>query len=44
MITASALQLHPSANVYVDAEAASELKMRDYYRWIQDNMPGAPRH
>ncbi len=43
MITASALQLHPSVMVYVDEEAASELKMRDYYKWIQDNMPGAPR-
>lgn len=43
MITASALQLHPSALVYLDNEAASELSMRDYYKWIQDNKPGAPR-
>ncbi len=43
MVTASALHLHPSVMVYVDEEAASELKMRDYYRWIQENKPGAPR-
>ncbi len=42
MITASALQLHPDATVFVDAEAASELAMRDYYLWIQHNKPGAP--
>ena len=43
MITASALQLHPSSFVFVDDEAASKLKMREYYRWIQDNKPGAPK-
>jgi len=35
MITASALQLHPDALVFVDEEAAAQLKMRDYYEWIQ---------
>jgi glucosamine-6-phosphate deaminase len=35
MITASALQLHPDAIVFVDEEAAAQLKMRDYYQWIQ---------
>ena len=35
MITASALQLHPDAVVFVDEDAASQLKMRDYYEWIQ---------
>jgi glucosamine-6-phosphate deaminase len=35
MITASALQLHPDAVVFVDEEAAAQLKMRDYYEWIQ---------
>jgi glucosamine-6-phosphate deaminase len=35
MITASALQLHPDAVVFVDQEAAAQLKMRDYYEWIQ---------
>jgi glucosamine-6-phosphate deaminase len=43
MITASALQLHPDALVYVDEPAAGKLKMRDYYEWIQLKKPGAPR-
>ena len=43
MITASALQMHPDATVYVDKEAASDLKMREYYEWIQKNKPGAPK-
>ena len=43
MITASALQMHPSARAFLDQPAASRLKMRDYYRWVQDNKPGAPR-
>jgi glucosamine-6-phosphate deaminase len=42
MITASALQLHSAASVFLDREAASELKLLDYYRWIQENKPGAP--
>lgn len=43
MITASALQLHPDALVFVDREAAGELKMADYYEWIQQNKPSAPK-
>jgi len=43
MITASALQHHPNVRVYVDAPAARELKMRDYYDWIQKMKPGAPQ-
>jgi glucosamine-6-phosphate deaminase len=43
MITASALQMHPDATVYVDSEAASQLRMREYYDWIQEHKPGAPR-
>jgi glucosamine-6-phosphate deaminase len=35
MITASALQLHPDVIVFVDEDAAAQLKMRDYYEWIQ---------
>ncbi|HID22444.1 MAG TPA: glucosamine-6-phosphate deaminase [Planctomycetaceae bacterium] len=42
MITASALQLHPDAHVFIDEEAASKLTMRDYYNWIQEKKPGAP--
>lgn len=42
MITASALQLHPNAMVFLDAAAASKLSMRDYYDWIQEKKPEAP--
>jgi hypothetical protein len=42
MITASALQMHPSTRVYADGPAASKLKMREYYDWIQEKKPGAP--
>lgn len=42
MITASALQLHREAMLFLDEEAASQLKMLDYYKWIQDKRPGAP--
>ena len=43
MITASALQMHDESRVYCDREAAGELKMRDYYEWIQKMKPDAPR-
>ncbi len=43
MVTASALQMHPATLFFVDKEASSELKMRDYYDWIQEKKPGAPQ-
>lgn len=43
MTTASALQLHPSANVLLDESAAAQLKMRDYYDWVKKMKPGAPK-
>ncbi len=43
MITASALQLHPSAKVFLDEAAASQLKMRDYYDWVMKKKPDAPQ-
>jgi glucosamine-6-phosphate deaminase len=43
MVTASALQLHPDSMFFLDDAAASELKMRDYYEWIQANKPKVPR-
>lgn len=43
MITASALQLHPDALVFLDDEAASKLTMRPYFDWVQQMKPGAPR-
>ena len=39
MNPASALQLHPSAIFCLDKEAASELTLADYYRWVLDNKP-----
>lgn len=39
MNPASALQLHPCATVFLDDEAASELKLADYYRWVYENKP-----
>jgi glucosamine-6-phosphate deaminase len=42
MITASALQLHPSATVFLDESAAAQLKMRDYYDWVAKKKPDAP--
>jgi glucosamine-6-phosphate deaminase len=44
MITASALQHHSSVLVFLDEDAASELQMIDYYKWVQEKKPGAPRH
>jgi glucosamine-6-phosphate deaminase len=43
MITASALQMHPSAKMFLDEPAAGKPKMREYYDWIQYHKPGAPR-
>ena len=42
MVTASALQMHQDAKVIVDHEAATELKMRDYYEFIYEMKPSAP--
>lgn len=39
MISASALQLHPSCHVIVDEAAATKLQNKDYYRWIFENEP-----
>ena len=40
-VTASALQLHPAAEVFVDSEAADSLRLLDHYRWMQKTKPGA---
>lgn len=39
MISATALQLHPSCTVIVDEAAAACLENQEYYRWIFDNEP-----
>lgn len=43
MITASALQLHPRTEVFLDRQAASKLELADYYQWVQTMKPGAPQ-
>ena len=43
MTTASALQLHPDAKVFLDESAAGQLKMRDYYDWVMVKKPEAPK-
>jgi glucosamine-6-phosphate deaminase len=40
--TASALQLHPDAMFFIDEAAAGKLKMKGYYKWIQEKKPAAP--
>jgi len=40
--TASALQMHPDAMFFIDEAAAGKLKMKDYYKWIQEKKPAAP--
>ncbi len=42
MITASALQQHAAAYVFIDDAAASKLEMLEYYKWVQTKKPGAP--
>lgn len=39
MVSASAIQLHPSCKVIVDEAAAGRLAGREYYDWIFDNEP-----
>jgi len=39
MVTASALQLHPDAVFILDEDAAKELKLYEYYKWVYDNKP-----
>ncbi len=43
MITASALQMHPHTKFFIDGDAAGNLKMREYYEWIQVKKPGSPQ-
>lgn len=39
MVSASAIQLHPSCKVIVDEAAAQDLQGRDYYDWIFEHEP-----
>ncbi|MCA9100324.1 MAG: glucosamine-6-phosphate deaminase [Planctomycetales bacterium] len=42
MCTASALQLHRETLCILDRQAAGDLKMIEYYEWIQNKRPDAP--
>jgi glucosamine-6-phosphate deaminase len=42
MCTASALQMHRDTLFLLDHEAAGDLKMTEYYQWIQSKMPDSP--
>lgn len=39
MVPGSILQMHPRAVLVLDKDAASELKMADYYTWVHDHKP-----
>ncbi len=39
MMTATAIQLHPSCTVVTDEAAASRLESKEYFRWIFENEP-----
>lgn len=43
MSTASALQLHPDSIIFLDKDAAGQLKMRDHYDWVRRNKANAPK-
>jgi glucosamine-6-phosphate deaminase len=43
MVTASAIQMHREATVFLDDAAAAGLTMRDYYEFIYAAKPSAPR-
>ena len=39
MTPASLLQHHPQAKVFLDEDAASQLQLADYYRWVYQGKP-----
>ncbi len=43
MCPGSVLQLHPDATILLDEEAASELTLTDYYRFVFENRPAWQR-
>ena len=38
-VPASILKMHPNTKVFVDEEAAMELKRSEYYKWVYENKP-----
>ena len=39
MVPASILQHHQHAKIFIDEEAASQLKLKDYYKWVYAGKP-----
>ncbi|MBI9019669.1 MAG: glucosamine-6-phosphate deaminase [Verrucomicrobia bacterium] len=39
IMPASILQHHPSAKLFIDEAAATDLKLADYYRWVYEGKP-----
>ncbi len=39
MCPASVLQMHEKVKVFLDEDAASKLKLADYYKWVRSNKP-----
>ncbi|MEN7972876.1 MAG: glucosamine-6-phosphate deaminase [Verrucomicrobiota bacterium] len=39
IMPASILQQHPNAKVFIDEEAAADLKLADYYQWVYNGKP-----
>jgi glucosamine-6-phosphate deaminase len=39
MVPGSVLQMHPRTVIILDKDAASELKMADYYNWVYEHKP-----
>ncbi len=39
MVPASILQIHQKAVYILDREAAGELELADYYKWVYDHKP-----
>ena len=37
MVTASALQMHPDAVFILDEDAAKDLELNEYYKWVYEN-------
>lgn len=41
MLPASMLQMHPNAKIFLDEDAASKLKLSDYYKWVYSRKPAS---
>lgn len=44
LVPASILQMHPTAKIFLDEQAASRLAKSDYYRWVYENKPAWQRN